>query len=175
MKTKSLDSNRIENLKYIYGKTSLYEDIITKFQLKRNIHTKESISIANHFSQERSLKLPFFKKKNKQIIRIPENERIKIHYEKKLISGIKTKIEFHYHDNELFFVHVVYSYLTGVMINNMVDNYVKKYLEKTSAFDYQKHNIIDPDGRLMSFCNIYNYSIEDFSVDFIIDKNEFPV
>ncbi len=175
MKPKGLDNERIENLMYLYGKTSLYADLLNSSRSCQGIVTNKKISYNNHIRQDRSSKFTLPRKKTGYVFKLPDKEGIKIRYEKKLVSGEKTKVEYHYLNDELFYIHLVCSDLPEDKKQRMAKHYFEYYLGEGANYDFENHNIVDDRGQVISFCNTFNFSINDFSVDFILDQRKFPV
>lgn len=174
MKPKGLDNERIDMLTYIYGKTSLYSDLLSKCNSKEEVTTNQDIVYQSHVKPGGKPLLRLHKRNTGYSFKIADLEGIRIRYEKRLLFDCKAKIEFHSYREEPFYIHIAYSDLPEERKKRLVKHFTEKYLENESLFNYEKYNLADSKGHIISFNNTFNYSINDFSIDFIIDQSKFP-
>ena len=174
MRPKGVDNERINTLIYIYGKTPLYSDLLSKCNSKEEVATNQDIVYQNHVKKGVRPILRLHKGNTGYSFKIADLEGVRIRYEKRVLFDCKAKIEFHSYREEPFYIHVAYSDLSEAKKKRLVKHFTAKYLENEFLFNYERHNLADSKGHLISFSNIFNYSINDFSIDYIIDKSKFP-
>lgn len=124
----------------------------------------------NSLFHDRSLK-SLMKKYGKPLYSVKHNiedKKVDIKFYKRIISGQKVKLEFHFYQNVLFYYSYSFPYLTNKEKNDIIDRIDKKYDLGFESSETYKLSILDKDHIF------FRISDEpEFKLQYLDTKNRF--
>lgn len=173
--SKKLHGRDVERRKMIssaFNCSALYKDIYKKIMSKNDVQASMEISLHPFFRCEEGLS--FLASKKSEILTLKKYPEISIAFQKRILKNdMKAKLEYHYYNDNLFFVNITFSYLKPVEKKALMEEMVMEFGVKNSQnFESDKSNLIDRRGNILSFENTYNYSTNDFSVNYLFGMDK---
>lgn len=173
--SKKLHTRDIERRSMIssaYNCNDLYKEVYRKIVDKNDIRSAIEISLHSFFRCEEGSS--FLASKKSEILILKKHPEISIAFQKRILKNdMKAKLEYHYYNDNLFFVNITFSYLKPAEKKALMEEMVMEFGVKNSQnFESDKSNLIDRRGNILSFENTYNYSTNDFSVNYLFGMDK---
>jgi len=153
-----------------YNDILIYYNLIKEIPNKNPKYTSETIKVLDNTSLENITQKKVkgkFGEPNWMINYKQYSYNITIIFYRIILGGYKTKLEFHFVNNELFFYNYHFSYLNDSDRHKLLKILEKKYLNN-NTFKWKNDFIVDKENSIITLENSIN-----FKINYIVQNKDF--